>query len=341
MKSRTRRATHGSGAVLAGLAALAACGAPGGSASTATSGSTTFEGRGPITYVAGKDSTGSVQMVLDRWNKAHPKEKVTFIQLPTDPDAQRQQMIQNAETKSDAYTVLSLDAVWTSEFAAHRWIDRLPEERFPLRQMLKPVVETGEVPRRRVRGPGELGRRHAVLPHRSAEEGRHRRASGHLGRDEGGLRQGEEAAGGARHVVLRRAVPEVRGPDGQLRRGRELRGRDRHRRERQAGGRTPPRRRRAWTSWSARSRTARSRRRPSPTWRRTVAGRSRQASSSSCAVAVRVLRWHRRRTAPARSREVRCRTAARPRRDPAPPAWEATTWPSRPPPRTRPRRWTS
>ncbi|WP_407554932.1 ABC transporter substrate-binding protein [Streptomyces sp. Pv4-95] len=144
MKSRTRRATHGSGAVLAGLAALAACGAPAGSASTGTSGSTAFEGRGPITYVAGRDSTGSVQMVLDRWNKAHPKEKVTFVQLPTDPDAQRQQMIQNAQTKSDAYTVLALDAVWTSEFAAHRWVDRLPEDRFPLRQMLKPIVETGK-----------------------------------------------------------------------------------------------------------------------------------------------------------------------------------------------------
>jgi multiple sugar transport system substrate-binding protein len=53
-------------------------------------------------------------------------------------------MIQNAETKSDAYTVLSLDAVWTSEFAAHQWIDRLPTDQFPLRKMLKPVVETAK-----------------------------------------------------------------------------------------------------------------------------------------------------------------------------------------------------
>jgi trehalose/maltose transport system substrate-binding protein len=53
-------------------------------------------------------------------------------------------MIQNAETKSDAYTVLSLDVVWTSEFAAHQWIDRLPDNRFPLQNMLKPVVETAK-----------------------------------------------------------------------------------------------------------------------------------------------------------------------------------------------------
>lgn len=141
MKSRTTRALQGAGAAIAGLAALAACG-PNGTATVG--GRPTFEGRGPITYVAGKDASGSVQAVIDRWNKRHPKEKVTFVQLPTDPDAQRQQMIQNAQTKSDAYTVLALDAVWTSEFAAHRWVDRLPEEQFPLRQMLKPIVETGK-----------------------------------------------------------------------------------------------------------------------------------------------------------------------------------------------------
>ncbi|MFE2161833.1 ABC transporter substrate-binding protein [Streptomyces lydicus] len=141
MKSRTIRALQSGGAAFVGLAALAACG-PAGAAKAG--GRPTFEGRGPITYVAGKDASGSVQEMLDRWNERHPSEKVTFVQLPTDPDAQRQQMIQNAQTKSDAYTVLALDAVWTSEFAAHRWIDRLPEDRYPLSQMLKPIVETGK-----------------------------------------------------------------------------------------------------------------------------------------------------------------------------------------------------
>ena len=135
MKNRKTRALRRSGALCAGLAAVAACGTGGGSASST--------GRGPITYVAGADNTGTVRAVLDRWNKLHPGEKVTFVQLPTDPDAQRQQMIQNAATRSDAFTVLSLDVVWTSEFAAHRWVDRLPEDRFPLGKMLKPIVATG------------------------------------------------------------------------------------------------------------------------------------------------------------------------------------------------------
>ncbi|MER7398402.1 ABC transporter substrate-binding protein [Streptomyces sp. NPDC000151] len=140
MKTRTTRAVRSACAGLVGLAAVTACGAPGGTAPAARAG--VFEGRGPITYVAGKDPTGTVQALLDRWNKRHPEEKVTFVQLPTDPDAQRQQMIQNAEIKSDAFTVLSLDAVWTSEFAAHRWVDRLPADRFPLRRMLPPIVRT-------------------------------------------------------------------------------------------------------------------------------------------------------------------------------------------------------
>ncbi|UXY25385.1 ABC transporter substrate-binding protein [Streptomyces sp. HUAS TT20] len=144
MKTRTTRALQCSATLATAGLLLSACGSSGGSGSGEQAGSPSFQGRGPITYVAGKDTSGVVPKVIARWNELHPKEKVTFIQLPTDADSQRQQMIQNAETKSDAYTVLSLDVVWTSEFAAHQWIDRLPEKQFPLRNMLKPVVETAK-----------------------------------------------------------------------------------------------------------------------------------------------------------------------------------------------------
>ncbi|MGW2744132.1 ABC transporter substrate-binding protein [Streptomyces sp. NPDC001450] len=144
--TKITRALQCSAILATGGLLLTACGSSGGSGSGAQagSGSVSFQGRGPITYVAGKDATGVVPKVIARWNALHPKEKVTFIQLPTDADSQRQQMIQNAETKSDAYTVLSLDVVWTSEFAAHQWIDRLPEQQFPLGKILKPVVETAK-----------------------------------------------------------------------------------------------------------------------------------------------------------------------------------------------------
>jgi multiple sugar transport system substrate-binding protein len=131
-------------AMVAALAAttffgVAACGGGGGGSS---SDSTKITGKGPITLVQGKDTSGFVQGVLDRWNKAHPDEKARLIELPADADAQRSKMIQNAQTKSDAYDVLVTDVVWTSEFAANRVIIPLPESDFKLNEMLKPVIDT-------------------------------------------------------------------------------------------------------------------------------------------------------------------------------------------------------
>jgi len=145
VNARTSRVLQCSAVLVAAGLVLTACSSSGGSSSSGQSKSpSAFSGRGPITYAAAKDSSGVVQKVIDSWNKLHPKEKVTFVQLPADVNQQRQQMIQNAETKSDAYTVLSLDVVWTSEFAAHQWIDQLPAAQFPLDKMLKPTVETAK-----------------------------------------------------------------------------------------------------------------------------------------------------------------------------------------------------
>ncbi|WP_200307261.1 ABC transporter substrate-binding protein [Streptomyces adelaidensis] len=144
MNARTSRVLQCSAVLVAAGLVLTACGSSDDSSSSGASKSPSFSGRGPITYAAAKDSSGVVQKVIDSWNEQHPKEKVTFVQLPADVNQQRQQMIQNAETKSDAYTVLSLDVVWTSEFAAHQWIDQLPAAQFPLDKMLKPTVQTGQ-----------------------------------------------------------------------------------------------------------------------------------------------------------------------------------------------------
>ncbi|SES35056.1 multiple sugar transport system substrate-binding protein [Streptomyces sp. yr375] len=144
MNARTTRVLQCSAVLVAAGLVLTACGSSDSGSSPGESKSPSFSGRGPITYAAAKDSSGVVQKVIDSWNEQHPKEKVTFVQLPADVNQQRQQMIQNAETKSDAYTVLSLDVVWTSEFAAHQWIDQLPAAQFPLDKMLKPTVETGQ-----------------------------------------------------------------------------------------------------------------------------------------------------------------------------------------------------
>ncbi|MFC9693409.1 ABC transporter substrate-binding protein [Kribbella sp. NPDC056951] len=99
-----------------------------------------LEGKGPITFVTGKDSSGVLQGLLDKWNAEHADEKVTLVELPAQADGQRQQLIQNAQTKSASYGVVALDVVWTAEFAANGWVDELPQSEFQLSQMIPSLV---------------------------------------------------------------------------------------------------------------------------------------------------------------------------------------------------------
>jgi len=130
-------------AVVGALAVvLAGCG--GGSKSATSSQPGAFDGKGPITFATGKDTSGYLQTALDTWNKDHPSEQARLIELPESADDQRQQMIQNAQTKSDAYTILNTDVVWTAEFAANGWIEQLPADQFPTAKLLKGPAETAK-----------------------------------------------------------------------------------------------------------------------------------------------------------------------------------------------------
>ncbi|HEV7908834.1 MAG TPA: ABC transporter substrate-binding protein, partial [Pseudonocardiaceae bacterium] len=98
---------------------LVACGGGGGGSSpSGSSNSAALDGRGDITFVTGKDTSGNMQKLVDKWNSEHQKEQVRIVELPESADAARQQMVQNAQVRSDTYTVLNLDVVWTAEFAA-------------------------------------------------------------------------------------------------------------------------------------------------------------------------------------------------------------------------------
>lgn len=136
--------------LMTSIAALAAVGAGGSTlagcapqATTATTASAAdWEATGPITYVTGKDTSGKLQELLDRWNADHADQQVTLIELPESADEQRTQFIQNAQVSSDAYTVLGLDVVWTAEFAANGWIVEIPAERFDTSPFLAATVDT-------------------------------------------------------------------------------------------------------------------------------------------------------------------------------------------------------
>lgn len=106
--------------------------------------STAIEGRGPIKFATGKDTSGNMQKLVDEWNSQHPDEKVEITELPEAADEQRNQMVQNAQSKSEEFTILNLDVVWTAEFAANRWVVELPQDEFDLENFLEPAVNTGK-----------------------------------------------------------------------------------------------------------------------------------------------------------------------------------------------------
>ncbi|WP_233158129.1 ABC transporter substrate-binding protein [Actinokineospora bangkokensis] len=134
------------GAALAATLVLgvSACGSSDSGSGASGQTQAALEGVGPITLVTGKDTSGNLQNQVNGWNQLHPDQQVKIIELPENADEQRQQMVQNATTKSDAYTVLNLDVIWTAEFAANQWVEALPESEFPLDKLIPATVETGK-----------------------------------------------------------------------------------------------------------------------------------------------------------------------------------------------------
>ena len=140
--ARTTRRVLAAAATLGALLITAAC------SSTPTPGATTgaagvnWDERGPITYAQGKDTAGVWKGVLDQWNTAHPNEQVTFVELSPEADQQRADMIKRGQAKSGEFSVMSVDLVWTSEFAANGWLQELPADKFPTTGMLASAVDS-------------------------------------------------------------------------------------------------------------------------------------------------------------------------------------------------------
>lgn len=115
------------GAVVASLAA--GCSGSSKSNSGGSGGSGGGGGdRGPITYVQGKDNNNVVPGLVQRWNAAHPTEKVTVKQQSDSADDQLQDLEQHFQAKDAGYDVVSVDVVWTAEFAAKQWLVPLKDK---------------------------------------------------------------------------------------------------------------------------------------------------------------------------------------------------------------------
>ncbi len=104
---------------------LAACGGGSGGGGTAGGGGDAqngLDGRGPITYVQGKDNSNIAAPIVAKWNALHPDQIVTLKELTDNADQQHDDMVKNLQTKNVNYDVMSVDVVWTAEFAAQGWL---------------------------------------------------------------------------------------------------------------------------------------------------------------------------------------------------------------------------
>jgi multiple sugar transport system substrate-binding protein len=119
---RASRLAFVAGIAVAGLA-LAACSSGGGGGGS----DDTLKSRGPITYVQGKDNNNIVRPLIDKWNAAHPDEKVTFKEQSDNADQQHDDLVQHFQAKSTDYDVVDVDVVWTAEFAAKGWLQPLKD----------------------------------------------------------------------------------------------------------------------------------------------------------------------------------------------------------------------
>jgi multiple sugar transport system substrate-binding protein len=105
----------------------------------------TLSGIGPITFATGQlDTSSYLPGLIRQWNAAHPGQHVTPIALPNDADDQLAQLVANLQIKSSLYDVMSLDVIWTAEFADNGWIVPLNPNSFPLPDMLTPAVDTAK-----------------------------------------------------------------------------------------------------------------------------------------------------------------------------------------------------
>ncbi|MGO4343722.1 ABC transporter substrate-binding protein [Pedococcus sp. 2YAF34] len=126
------------GAVSVALVA-AACG--GGSDKTGNAASSGAASRGPITYVSGKDNSNLLAPQAARWNAKHPTEKVSIKEQSDKADQQHDDLVQHFQAKDPSYDVVSVDVVWTAEFAAKGWLTPLKDKMaFPTNGFLKAPV---------------------------------------------------------------------------------------------------------------------------------------------------------------------------------------------------------
>jgi len=121
---------------------LAACSSGSTSSGGGGAADSTQDARGPITYVQGKDNSNVVRPLIEKWNSSHPNEQVTFKEQTDQADQQHDDLVQHFQAQDPSYDVVSVDVVWTAEFAAKGWLQALTDKlKFDTAGMLEPTIK--------------------------------------------------------------------------------------------------------------------------------------------------------------------------------------------------------
>ena len=79
-----------------------------------------------IVFASGPDDTGTVQRIVDDFNKSHRGEiQVQWRQMARESDAHRRELVEAFTADAGGIDVIASDVVWTAEFAKKRWVEDL------------------------------------------------------------------------------------------------------------------------------------------------------------------------------------------------------------------------
>jgi multiple sugar transport system substrate-binding protein len=112
------RRVIGTMAAVTSVLVMAACGSSGGGSGTAT-----------LNWFIFNEPSGGVQAAAKKCSAASGgRYTIKFQYLPSQADAQREQLVRRLGAKDDTMDLLGLDVVWTGEFANAGWIKEVPAD---------------------------------------------------------------------------------------------------------------------------------------------------------------------------------------------------------------------
>lgn len=112
-----------------------------------------YDQEGPITFVDGPDTSHGRQFaqLVEKWNDARGiDEEVTFVEMPYATDEHRAQLRARAQDLANAdleeyqaqcYDVMTMDVIWTVEFAERGYLVPLDAEEFDADRFLRQSVD--------------------------------------------------------------------------------------------------------------------------------------------------------------------------------------------------------